>query len=125
MQKTSSLDIETTDVLFDKSVSSPAENRYVFTHRMTFKNTGTSAAKVLGRHWVITNSDGKEFEVHGISHFSEQLYLAPGASATIRCETTLNTPVGSIEGSYQFFSDNDKLIEEKFLPIRLAAETLH
>ena len=45
--------------------SSPRENEYWFAYFIRISNVGTETAKLLGRHWVITNADGEEEEVRG------------------------------------------------------------
>lgn len=43
--------------------SSPEEGRYVFAYTITIENQGEEPARLLDRHWIITDADGKAQEV--------------------------------------------------------------
>ena len=58
--------------------SMPDLGRYVFAYTITIQNKGTVPAKLLTRHWVITDSNGKVYEVRGEGVVGEQPYLKPG-----------------------------------------------
>src|SRR5262249_30978997 len=45
--------------------SDPREGRYVFAYTITIRNEGQVPARLLTRHWVITDANGKVEEVHG------------------------------------------------------------
>jgi ApaG protein len=45
--------------------SDPRERRYVFSYTITIRNEGTVPARLLTRHWVITDANGKVKEVRG------------------------------------------------------------
>lgn len=86
--------------------SSPSDNRYVFAYTITIKNTGNIPAKLLTRHWIITDSDERVQEVKGVGVVGEQPHLAPGEEFQYTSGTLLETPVGTMEGSYQMITDN-------------------
>jgi ApaG protein len=52
--------------------SKPGDNRYVFAYSITLRNAGTVAARLLGRHWMITDANGKMQEVRGDGVVGEQ-----------------------------------------------------
>ncbi len=81
--------------------SAPEEDRYVFAYRITLKNTGTVTAKLVSRHWIITDADGDVQEVRGLGVVGEQPELAPGESYEYTSGCALSTPVGTMQGSYQ------------------------
>ncbi len=81
--------------------SAPEEDRYVFAYRITLKNTGTVAAKLVSRHWIITDADGDVQEVRGLGVVGEQPELAPGESYEYTSGCALSTAVGTMQGSYQ------------------------
>jgi len=64
------------------------------------------AAKLLSRHWVITDSDGNTQEVTGEGVIGEQPYLNPGDSFEYTSGTHMDTPVGSMYGTYQMIADD-------------------
>ena len=92
------IDVETA---FVDAQSSPEQDRYVFAYTITIRNAGTTAARLLSRHWVITDANGNTQEVHGEGVVGEQPFLRPGEDFRYTSGTSLETPVGSMHGSYQ------------------------
>ena len=45
--------------------SEPESDRYVFAYTITISNTGSVPARLVSRHWVITDANGKVQEVSG------------------------------------------------------------
>lgn len=88
------------------SQSDPDEERYVFSYTITIKNTGQAAARLLTRHWVITNANGEVQEVRGEGVVGEQPYLKPGEAYQYTSGSIMETPVGSMRGSYQMIADD-------------------
>ena len=80
--------------------SSPAKHRFVFSYTITIRNDGTEAAKLVNRHWIITDANGKVQEVRGQGVVGEQPHLEPGETFRYTSGTILDTPVGSMQGSY-------------------------
>lgn len=89
-----------------KEQSSPESNHYVFAYTVNIQNKGSIAAKLLTRHWVITDADGKTQEVKGDGVIGEQPHLNPGDSFEYTSGTQMDTPVGQMQGSYQMLSDD-------------------
>lgn len=85
--------------------SSPEEDRFVFAYTITIRNSGSLAAKLLTRHWIISDANGKVQEVHGEGVVGEQPYLKPGESFEYTSGTMIETPVGSMQGTYQMVTD--------------------
>jgi ApaG protein len=88
--------------------SNPNENRYVFAYTITISNTGEEPAKLLKRHWLITDANGKIQEVHGEGVVGQQPYLKPGERFRYTSGTVLETPVGVMEGEYEMVTDDGK-----------------
>ena len=86
--------------------SSPEKDCYVFAYTITIRNEGSIAAKLLTRHWIITDSNGKIEEVHGDGVVGEQPYLRPGEGFQYTSGAILETSVGSMRGSYQMIADD-------------------
>jgi ApaG protein len=86
--------------------SDPQDDRYVFAYTITIANAGDSPAKLLNRHWVITDANGKIQEVRGEGVVGEQPYLRPGEAFRYTSGTVLETPVGSMEGEYEMVNDD-------------------
>jgi len=106
--------------------SNPDENRYVFAYTITIHNAGPSPAKLLTRHWLITDANGKVQEIKGKGVVGEQPYLRPGEGFRYTSAALIETPVGSMQGSYQMVSDNGQAFEAPIPIFRLALpHTLH
>ena len=88
--------------------SDPEMENYVFSYTVTITNNGNIPARLLTRHWVITNGDGETQEVKGDGVVGEQPYLKPGEGFQYTSGTLIKTPVGSMHGSYQMLSDDGK-----------------
>ena len=86
--------------------SKPDENYYVFAYTITIKNQGQQAARLLTRHWVITDSNHKVQEVRGAGVVGEQPVLKPGEEFVYTSGAMLETPVGTMKGSYQMQADD-------------------
>lgn len=86
--------------------SSPDGDRYVFAYTITLTNTGDLSAKLLTRHWVITDANNQVQEVRGEGVVGEQPHLQPGESFQYTSGTVLETPIGTMEGSYQMVTDD-------------------
>jgi ApaG protein len=100
--------------------SEPRDRRYVFAYTITIRNEGQVAAKLLTRHWIITDADGKVQEVRGDGVVGEQPRLAPGQGFRYSSGAILETPVGSMHGSYQMLADDGQQFDAPIAPFRLA-----
>lgn len=86
--------------------SEPDEQRYVFSYTVTIENHGNISAKLLSRHWYITDANGNVQEVEGDGVVGEHPYLKPGDGFRYTSGTVLKTPVGSMHGSYRMLADD-------------------
>ena len=100
--------------------SNPQDDRYVFAYTITIANTGQSPAKLLNRHWVITDANGKIQEVRGEGVVGEQPYLRPGEAFRYTSGTVLETPVGSMEGEYEMVDDDGDRFLAPIAPFSLS-----
>lgn len=106
--------------------SAPEHSRYVFSYTITIRNEGTMPAKLLTRHWVITDAEGKVQEVHGEGVVGEQPYLKPGDGFRYTSGTMIETPVGSMQGTYQMVADDGVEFNAVIQPFTLATpNTIH
>ena len=94
------------DPFYIEDQSAPDENRYVFAYTVNIQNTGTVAAKLLTRHWIITDANGKIQEVRGQGVVGEQPYLRPGEGFQYTSGAVLDTAVGTMHGSYQMVGED-------------------
>ncbi len=100
--------------------SEPDVDRYVFAYTITIENLGDVAARLLRRHWVITDANGKVQEVTGDGVVGEQPHLDPGESFRYSSGAVLETPVGAMQGSYHMEADNGTSFEAPIPPFTLA-----
>ncbi|MCA3220060.1 MAG: Co2+/Mg2+ efflux protein ApaG [Burkholderiales bacterium] len=86
--------------------SNPDEDEYLFAYTVTVRNTGEVAAKLLSRHWIITDADGDVEEVRGDGVVGEQPVLRPGEAFQYTSGCPLTTPVGSMKGTYHCVAED-------------------
>ncbi len=86
--------------------SDPDAGRYVFAYTITIRNAGRVPAKLLNRHWIVTDSDGKVQEVRGAGVVGEQPHLQPGETFEYTSGTQIATPFGSMHGTYDMLADD-------------------
>ncbi len=86
--------------------SDPANDRYVFAYTITITNSGSVAAQLVSRHWIISDAASKVQEVRGKGVVGEQPHLRPGESFEYTSGSAIATPVGTMRGSYQMVADD-------------------
>jgi len=86
--------------------SEPEQDRYVFAYTITISNDGNVAAKLISRHWIITDANGKVQEVSGDGVVGEQPHLQPGEEFQYSSGAVLDTPVGAMQGVYRMETDD-------------------
>lgn len=104
--------------------SQPELNHYVFAYRITITNKGDMPAQLISRHWVITNANGEVKEVRGDGVVGEQPLLRPGESFQYTSGSVLETPVGSMHGSYQMVDAEGRPFDVPIPPFRLSISTV-
>ena len=80
--------------------------RFVFAYTITITNSGAVAARLVSRHWVITDSDSHVQEVRGMGVVGEQPMLKPQESFEYTSGTAIATPVGTMRGTYQMVAED-------------------
>jgi len=100
--------------------SNPDANRFVFAYTINIENRGEIAAKLLSRHWIITDANNRIQEVKGKGVIGEQPYLRPGESFEYTSGTMMETPVGSMQGTYQMVADDQHHFDAVIEPFTLA-----
>lgn len=100
--------------------SDPGLDRYVFSYTITIRNEGNVPARLLTRHWLITDANGNVQEVRGDGVVGEQPYLKPGQGFRYSSAAVLETPVGSMQGAYQMIGDDGAHFDAPIAPFRLA-----
>jgi len=109
---------------FLREHSDPHQQRFAFGYTITIRNDGNQAARLLRRHWIITDANGEVQEVRGEGVIGEQPLIAAGRSFTYSSGTLLATPVGSMQGTYTMISPEGEYFDVLIPPFRLAMPEL-
>jgi ApaG protein len=91
--------------------SDEATGRYVFAYTITLRNTGSLAAQLISRHWIITDSQGLVQEVRGLGVVGAQPLLQPGESFEYTSGASIASAVGTMRGSYQMLAEDGARFE--------------
>lgn len=108
------------DTYYIDAESDTEMNRFVFAYTITIKNKGTVAAKLISRHWIITDANSQVQEVKGKGVIGEQPRLEPGESFKYTSGSMIETPVGSMQGSFQMITDDNESFNAEVAPFSLA-----
>ncbi|HRD92241.1 MAG TPA: Co2+/Mg2+ efflux protein ApaG [Accumulibacter sp.] len=100
--------------------SDPASDSYVFAYAITIENVGTVPAQLISRHWIITDGSGEVQEVRGLGVVGRQPLLQPGEKFEYTSGCQLDTPVGTMRGSYQMTAVDGKQFEAQVPEFTLA-----
>ena len=111
---------------FLQQESQPEDSRFVFAYTITIRNQSEQPARLLSRHWVITDANGKVQEVRGEGVIGQKPHIAPGEAFRYTSAAMIETPVGIMQGEYQMQLDSGELFEAEIPPFTLAVpRTLH
>jgi len=94
------------DAFFLPDQSNEANDQFVFAYTVKITNVGTQPAKLLSRHWVITDGQSNIQEVRGMGVVGEQPVIAPGATFEYTSGSSLETSVGTMHGTYQMVAED-------------------
>ena len=100
--------------------SQPELQRFAFAYTITVHNKGSIAAKLLSRHWVITDGDGHVEEVRGAGVVGLQPLIEPGGQHVYSSGSVITTKVGTMQGSYLMQAQDDHQFKAIIAPFRLA-----
>ena len=111
-----------TDYIEDQSY--PSESKYVFSYTVSIKNEGKIPAKLISRQWIITDANGKIEEVTGLGVVGEQPRLKVDEIFEYTSGTIINTPVGTMHGTYQMVADNGYKFDAKIPLFSLSTQKI-
>ena len=106
--------------------SAPDEGRFVFAYTVRIRNQGNVAARLVERHWIITDANGRVEEVRGAGVVGEQPRLRPGEAFEYTSGAVLETALGTMHGSYHMQADDGTEFDAPIAPFTLSMpRTLH
>lgn len=100
--------------------SDPDESRFIFAYTVSINNTGTVPAQLISRHWLIRDLAETEQEVRGLGVIGQQPLLKPDETFEYTSGCALNTPVGTMRGTYQMVADDGTRFEADIPEFTLA-----
>ena len=126
--------MDTTDYALEINVATrfldeqsvPADGHFVFAYTIRILNRGKLPARLIARHWVITDANGKVQEVRGEGVVGEQPWLRPGEGFEYTSGAVLETDIGTMRGSYDVLADDGTRFAAPIPPFTLSIpRTLH
>jgi len=106
--------------------SDPGKDKYVFSYTITITNTGDVAARLVSRHWIITDGEHRVQEVKGLGVVGQQPLLKPGESFEYTSGASIPTAVGTMRGTYQMRAEDGQTFDAPIPPFTLSVpRTLH
>jgi len=110
----------TVETAFVPDQSDVEQNRYVFSYTITITNTGSIAAQLISRHWVITDATDNVQQVRGLGVVGVQPLLQPGEHFQYTSGTVIATPVGTMHGSYHMTAEDGTQFDAAIEPFTLS-----
>lgn len=111
-----------THAQFEADQSLPQQGLYRFSYTITITNSGTMAAQLIARHWLITDANQEQQEVHGLGVVGRQPLLQPGESFTYSSACELRTSTGSMQGRYLCVTEHGETFDAQIPLFLLDAE---
>ena len=99
--------------------SEPERGSWFFIYTVEVANLGSDTAQLVSRHWIITDADGTVREVRGPGVVGEQPKLEPGQSFTYTSACPLETPFGTMHGTYQMVTNSGERFDAEIAPFSL------
>ena len=100
--------------------SEPSKDHFVFGYTIRIVNTGKTPARLMSRHWIISDADGNVHEVRGPGVVGEQPYIRAGEGFEYTSGAVLKTPIGSMRGSYHMLNEQGSEFQAEIPVFRLS-----
>jgi ApaG protein len=82
--------------------------RFAFAYTVRIENIGSVTTQLRSRHWIITDGNGRREEVKGDGVVGNQPVLRPGEKFEYTSGAVLQTPHGSMHGSYRMVTEDGR-----------------
>tara|TARA_Y100001949_G_C15892696_1_gene288883 strand:- start:202 stop:582 length:381 start_codon:yes stop_codon:yes gene_type:complete len=99
------------ETIYLQQDSEPENNKYFFLYTILIRNMGSVGAKLLSRHWIIKDSNGKKQDVKGDGVVGEQPHITPGEEFQYTSGAMIETSLGTMKGTYQMIDDDEKYFD--------------
>jgi len=93
--------------------------KFLFTYTVRVTNEGAEAAQLLTRHWIILDASGERHDVVGDGVVGKQPLIQPGESFEYTSFCVLDTPHGSMRGTYGMRRSDGKAFDVRIAPFPL------
>ena len=91
---------------FIEEESNYDNDRYFFAYTIKITNSGKVNVQLISRHWIVLDANNKQQEIKGLGVVGEQPVIAPNSNFQYSSGTIIETPVGTMHGTYQMVADN-------------------
>lgn len=91
--------------------SQDTDGQYAFAYTITIRNLGEQPVKLLSRHWIIKDDNGKVEEVQGPGVVGLQPTIEPGQEFVYSSGAVIPTKFGTMQGSYEMQLPNGSLMK--------------
>jgi ApaG protein len=85
--------------------SDPGANRWFWSYHVRIENGSSRSVQLLSRSWQIVDGNGTVHDVHGEGVVGEMPLIAPDGSFDYVSGCPLDTPSGSMAGSYRMVDE--------------------
>jgi ApaG protein len=103
--------------------SDPSINRWFWSYHVRIENGSDRSVQLLSRHWRITDGRGTVHEVQGEGVVGEMPLIAPEGSFDYVSGCPLDTPQGSMKGSYRLVDEDGTAFDVDIPGFALLAPT--
>lgn len=91
--------------------SNPSLNRWFWSYHIRIENAAELSVQLLSRSWRIVDARGTVHEVEGEGVVGETPLIAPGGSFDYVSGCPLDTPSGSMSGSYRMVDEDGTIFD--------------
>ena len=103
--------------------SNPSLNRWFWSYHIRIENGADLSVQLLSRSWRIVDARGTVHEVQGEGVVGETPLIAPGSSFDYVSGCPLDTPSGSMSGSYRMVDEDGSVFDIAIPRFALVAPT--